>query len=829
MRTPNKTFLMFFFFLPFLLQASEFQVKVIKQAYDLPEKFCRLWEKGDFLVSDGKNLVLIGGTARALKSFSSSVPTANARGSIISFVPAGKNILSDLNIGSPYIRIDNKREYVTYTSVNPVREKASDGTITFQASALYEGEKRNKAQINTIYRFLPQTGRIDITSTIKNTGKIEFEDLNYSLYFSANHRYFFNPFHRQRYPDLNFRVYQKKGHYLGWLNLTPFEDEDGPQPGKLAPGEDFEVRYTLLVDTQCDNLLRQIYQILNIRPEKAIIHFKGFEGDLMEIIVKDAFSSSVFFRSFLEEPLLLEIPLPKGIYLVRANFFPSVREELMVVEDDEENTCVLQDISKGTVKVKIRNSEGEFVPGKVAFIGLDPTKSPYFKPENPIDSGRAWELFKNSCFPPEEGLEVKLPVGTYFIYSSRGPEYSLDQKVAEIFKDEQQELIFHIDRVVETENLISIDPHMHTRNSDGRISIPERIKSVVAEGVDVAVATDHNYVTNYYPTLKKLGLNKYLATIIGNEVSSPGLIHYNTYSLIFRENEENNGAIYPLAEEVSVLFEASRKKDPKAIIQVNHPRAGAIGRTGTIGYFNNYQLDEETALPSRDHFDLSFDVIEVMNGPCLYRAGNHIAIEDWLNLIGRGYYFPLIGSSDSHLTDKKEPGYSRTYVLYGGKKGDDLDWPLLAEAIKRGRSFTSNGPIVSFKINERYTSGDVFTAREGRINVWLKVQSVPWVTVDEVRIIINGERKIVFPLQNSKNSILKMEEEISLKLKQDSYIVIEVFGKNSLYPVLQAANRGLRNATFPYALTNPVFVDVDGNGRFDAPLPKRIESYPDTR
>lgn len=154
--------------------------------------------------------MLIGGTARVLKSSMTHDPTANAKGSIISFVSAGKNLLSDLNIGSPYIRIKDKREYVTYTSVLSAKGKAADGTITFQASALYEGEKGNKAQINTFYHFFPQIGRIDITSKIKNTGKIEFEALDYSLYFSANHRYFFSPFHRQRHPDLNFRVYQKK-------------------------------------------------------------------------------------------------------------------------------------------------------------------------------------------------------------------------------------------------------------------------------------------------------------------------------------------------------------------------------------------------------------------------------------------------------------------------------------------------------------------------------------------------------------------------------------------------------------------------------------------
>lgn len=821
--------LVIFLFWPFSLDATEFQVITIKQAGDLPEEFCRVWKKGDFLISDGDNLALIGGTPRNLKTSLTYFPTANAMGSIISFVPEGKNLRSELNIGSPYIRIRNRKEYITYTSIGQVKGKNTEDTITFKTSALHQIGKGHKALIETTYDFIPHAGRINITSRIENTGRIEFEELDYSLYFNPNHRYHFSPFHSTKHPDLNFKIYQKKGYYLGWLRLSSVGNETELEPGNLAPGEAFEVNHVLLVDTHYDRLLRVIYQILRIKPEEAVIQFKDFDGDLVEVIVQDALTSSVFFSSFLKDPHLLHIPLPKGVYSVTANFFPAVVEKLMVVGEENENICVLHDPPKGFLKVKIRNSKDKYVPGKVTFIGLDPTKSPYFKPESPIDEGKPWEIFKNSCYPPEEGLKVELHVGTYLIYSSRGPEYSLDQRVLEILENRQQKLVFRIDKLIDIENLISVDPHMHTRNSDGRISIPERLKSVVAEGVDVAVATDHNYITDYYPTLKRLGLNKYLATIIGSEVSTPGLIHYNIYSLTSRENEENNGAISPVAEEVSLLFERSRKKDPEAIIQVNHPRAGIIGRTGTIGYFNNYKLDQESASFARNNFDTSFDVMEVMNGPCLYRAGNDVAIEDWLHLLNRGYYFPLIGCSDSHLTDKKEPGYSRTYVLYGGKKGDDLDWPLLAEAIKRGRSFTSNGPIVSFKINERYTSGDVFTAREEKINVWLKVQSVPWVTVDEVRIIINGERKIVFPLQNSKNSILKMEEEISLKLKQDSYIAIEVFGKNSLYPVLQAANRGLRNATFPYALTNPVFVDVDGNGRFDAPLPKRIESYPDTR
>jgi hypothetical protein len=81
--------------------------------------------------------------------------------------------------------------------------------------------------------------------------------------------------------------------------------------------------------------------------------------------------------------------------------------------------------------------------------------------------------------------------------------------------------------------------------------------------------------------------------------------------------------------------------------------------------------------------------------------------------------------------------------------------------------------------------------------------------VDEVRIIVNGERKIVFPVEASEEAITKFDELISLDLEEDAFIVVEVFGEKSLYPVLQEANRGYENASFPYALTNPIFVDVD--------------------
>jgi hypothetical protein len=768
------------------------------------------------LLVDGKNYALIGASPRPLVT-SSNYPYGNAMGSILSFVPAAKNLASDLNIGAPVLRIKDKTHHIVYSKLEQAKATTQRAEIGFEALGLFEDKEGRKAQMKTTYLFYPEKGRVDVTSTLTNTGKVAFEDLSYSLFFDAYNRYYFNPYHEKKYPRLNFRVYQKKGHSLGWISFNPVEKEEVRYPGKLGPGEECGLRYILLTDVSSLSLIENIYQILERKPVKADVYFKDFDGDWMELVVREAMSSSVFFRSILEKPLSCEVLLPPGIYRFQANFFPAVVEELVEVKPEEENSCLLENSPLGTVKVKVKNSQGDYVPGKVTFLGLAPTKSPYFRPDNPVETGRSWEGFKNSCFPGEEGLEVQVPVGTYLVYASRGPEYTIDQKVTEVVKEENREIVFIVDQVVDTPGLISLDPHMHTQKSDGSASISERIKSAVAEGLEIAVASDHNTITDYSDTLKKLKLENRLAVIPGSEVTTPDVIHFNTYPMEFRPAEEGNGAINSAADEASSLFLASRQKNPAAILQVNHPRAGRLG------YFNNFYLDQESAATALCSFDTNFDLLEVLNGPYFY-SSNAAAIEDWFHLLNRGYFFPLVGSSDAHGLDRGETGYSRSYVFYNGEKGSRLDRDALFQALKKGRSFATNGPIIQFKVNGQYTSGDLIQAKGGKVDIQLDVRSAPWVAVDEVRLILNGERKVIFPVSVKETAVAKFEEEISLTLKEDSYICVEALGKRTLFPVLQQPSRSglLKDGTLPYALTNPVFVDVDGNAKFDPPFPEKI-------
>ncbi|MBN2408141.1 MAG: PHP domain-containing protein [Candidatus Aminicenantes bacterium] len=799
------------------LFGAEFAVKTVQGPDDLPSGFSALARRGDLLLDDGRWLALFGTSPRTLVVTTGNYPYGQAMGSLLGLGPSDREVCGDLTFGAPALRFKNKTHYVTYSRFNGNKNAPPEEGVSFIAAGAFADKEGRKADIRTVYLLHPGKGRIDIISTIKNVGRVPFEDLSYGLFFDAYNRYYFNPYHEKRFPRLNVRVHQKKGFHLGLIDLNPAPTGDARRPGRLSPGEAFELRSILLIDSCAVDLLRTIYQIREETAVRASVLFHDYDGDWTELIVREAVTGTIVFRGILENPAHQEILVPPGVYRLQANMYPAVVEELVEIAPDKKNIFTLTSPPLGKLKVRITDSRGNFVRGKISFLGIAPTQSPYFEPENPVETGRSWEGNKNSCFPGRDGLTVRLPVGTYLAGASRGPEYAIDDKVIEVVKEKNRDLVFVIDRVVETPGLVSFDPHLHTTRSDGRPSVAERIRSVAAEGIEVMAATDHNIVTDYAPDLDKLGLAGKLTVIPGCEVTTPDVLHFNTYPMEIRPGELGNGAIHAIADSASPLFAASRKKNPGAIIQVNHPRAG------DLGYFNNLALDLESAATALPGLDLDIDLLEVLNGPHYYYS-NQAAIEDWLHLLNRGTVIPIVGSSDSHGIDRGEPGYSRTYVYLADEKQTPLDQEAFIAALKKGRSFVTNGPFIAFEVDGHPAPGHFMTARDGQVDVSLRVRGAPWVDLDEVRLILNGERRIVFPVNPEDGATDDFEQEIRVTLTEDTAICAEAVGAKTLFPVVQrfSGTGSIEDSTPPYALTNPVLIDVDGNGRFDPPLTEKI-------
>ena len=115
------------------------------------------------------------------------------------------------------------------------------------------------------------------------------------------------------------------------------------------------------------------------------------------------------------------------------------------------------------------------------------------------------------------------------------------------------------------------------------------MRTAAAEGLEHLVATDHNFVTDYQPSIEREGLNEWLSSMIGLELTTLESGHFNTFPIERDKSQITRGAFQWSDKTPRELFERSREiGDEETIIQVNHPR------DLILGYFSQYGVDPLT-------------------------------------------------------------------------------------------------------------------------------------------------------------------------------------------------------------------------------------------
>ncbi len=796
-------------------------VKVVKDPGTLPQPFAGFAQAGDFFVSDARFAALIAASPRPLWS-TINYGYPDVAGYVAAFLPAGAEARPELQFGYPILRVGDKPLFAT-----PVSVKAEANAVVARSSCLTPQGVR--LDISVRYTFAFAAGRIDAAAEIRNAGAAEVKDLSFSLGPTSWQTYSFTPYSAEHFPALNIRVYERPDHAVGWYDPNPAGTSKKPLPGSLRPGAVYRLTYAMFTAPAVPDVLGRLYRAARVATVPAALEFKSFDGPA-EVLVREAATGATFFRTFLDKATPLVFPLPAGTYVVKANLFPAVVEKTFTVKaavpaaaasakDGKPKPWTIEAPAFGLVRVSVADRRGRPVPGKVSFIGLAPTETPYFLPSNPIATARSFEARKNAVYPAAAGLEVKLPVGTYLAMASRGPEFSVEPMIVEVFTGGPRELRFTIDRALATPGLVSVDTHMHTQYSDGYVPIADRLRSAVAEGLDVLVSADHNRVTDYRPDLERLGLLGEIAFIPGAEVTArTGSIHFNIIpAAVPAPGDPAGGSIGVRDETPAALFAAARAKFPGSLIQLNHPRSGSLG------YFNNYDLDAEKGAFAKALFDPGFDTMEALNG-AMFGGDNHRAIEDWLHLVNRGYPVRIVGSSDAHGIDSGETGYARTYVLMAEPVAGAIDRDALVAAMRKGRAFVSNGPVVAVRANRKATFGDLLTAKNGRVDLDITVTGAPWLDVAEVRLIVDGERRPPLAPKGADGLTVKFHDHVRVDMARDGWIAVEVVGAQSLYPLIQqrSGDGSAGDAALPYAITNPIFIDTNGDGRSDPVWPEKI-------
>ena len=576
--------------------------------------------------------------------------------------------------------------------------------------------------------------------------------------------------------------------------IGPTEQRALTRATDLAPGAYFEVKRTLHVTRgglaaaaraawhSADRATRTVRGKLLPVPDWATVEARHPDG-------------KVVLSVRAERDGRYALPLPPGSY------------ELLLRAPGGEDTANLQlEQGKTPVDVKLIAPEpGQLrfsvvdeaqrpLPARWTVSGIPPTQTPSFGPaERAEGAGRAGYTLTG------EG-RVQLPPGKYSIVFSQGPERALWESLIDVSQEKGATVRAELPRKVETPGWIAGDFHLHAAPShDSSISLEDRVVSLIASGIEVAVPTDHNHTTDYAPSVATLGAKSRIFSMPGVEMTTQTFGHFNAYPYPKEQVLPKLGDLSP-----NGLFSKLRELAPGALIQVNHPRMGGIG------YFNAGKLDPNVAEFARDGFSLDFDVIEVVNG---FELGQPEVMErnllEWFSLLSAGRRYTAVGNSDSHWLSREFVGYPRTYLRVSSDDPTAVTPEEVVAALRAGRAFVTNGPFLDVTLGDA-GPGDLAKATEGRVTLSVKVRAPAWVDVTRAEAWVNGVRAGVAPAIPDAKGDLRLVWQTDFELERDSWIVVVVHGEHNLDVVLPKVGAK------PFAFTNPIWIDADGDGSYDA-------------
>jgi hypothetical protein len=470
-----------------------------------------------------------------------------------------------------------------------------------------------------------------------------------------------------------------------------------------------------------------------------------------------------------------------------------------------------------SARVRCVTADSAPMPCKVTFERTDGGPAPSFGPA--YAAGGA----KNQVTTGDGVAFVPLAPGAYQVTASRGPEYALDQAPLTLAPGADTEIHLSPRRVLDTAGYLGCDFHQHTMlGADAPVGTRDRIIANAAEGVEVAVATEHNVVASFEPIVEALQLQHDMVSIPGDELTSDASRHAwghaNAWPMAFLANDPRGGA--PTVRDVPPrdLVDGLHKSEPQDFVfQINHPRSGSNG------YFDLFKFDRRTGVGTDPEYESRFDTVEVWNGRNVDARAK--VLDDFFALLRTAHPVTPTADTDTHGIVGQEAGYPRTYVRVADDGHIEAWDAARTEDVVRGVKtlrdvVLTNGPMLRVTANGVPVGGVV---RGGAVRVKVHVESAPWVHVDrvEIRRASAGDAKAGGTTDGKDvteaalaDGAIGADMAFTLQASKDDAFIVVASGRTPMTPVLGAAGTHDEDvaAILPWAMTGAIWIDADGNG-----------------
>jgi hypothetical protein len=600
------------------------------------------------------------------------------------------------------------------------------------------------------------------------------------------------------------------GYAVAWL-----EADTVPDKVQLAPGQTFRIKRFLAVGTSPAEALGRVAAQAGESAEWRLSIKDEAGQSLPDAVVRFALTDKLSLAAYPAVTGELAIPFLKTDASVR------VTAPGRNTVENVTNGAAVTLSAPAAVRFAVSDGAGVSIPCKVQFHGIKGTPNPDLGPK----------IRAHGCvdqWHSESGdFEVKLAPGSYRIVITRGPEYGHHEEEITLPPGQTVAVTAKLVRQVDTSGWIAADFHNHsTPSGDNVCGTPDRVINLAAEHIEFAPTTEHNRIFDWAPYIEKLGLRKFMSTVIGMELTGRGA-HINCFPLTPIYHTQDNGA--PVWE-VDPRINAHHLRnhggwDPNLArwIQINHPDLSEnfIDRNLDGAVDGGFQFLEGL-----------IDGVETENysgamilegkpfriGDPLSKGSRAQSIREfvWLQLLNTGKRIWGVAVADAHTVYGNGVGSWRTYLP---SATDDPERVSSSEIIRNatsGQMILSSGPFLQVSTPQGDLAGSTVIAKEREVTLNVKVQCADWYDIDRVQVLVNGRQvpelnftRASHPAMFSAD-VVRFSQPLKVKLEGDAHLIVVAIGENSTLE--KGFGTSDQAKIHPCAYNNPIFVDVDGNG-----------------
>ena len=394
---------------------------------------------------------------------------------------------------------------------------------------------------------------------------------------------------------------------------------------------------------------------------------------------------------------------------------------------------------------------------------------------------------------------IVVPPGVHRVLVSRGFEWEIFDKTVSVAPGQGVALDVGLRHTVDSTGVMCADFHIHSHFSADSSDEPEiKVKSAIADGLEIPVSSEHEWIIDFQPIIEKLGLTKWAYGFPSEEFTTFTWGHFGIIPIRQHTDAVNNGAIPWIGRTPPQVFHDIAMLPEKPVMIVNHPSG-----QGFTAYFSSVHFNRATAAGDAEMWSDEFGAVEVFNASDL-DANRDKSVADWFALLNAGKVRWAVGNSDSHSIKSTAVGYPRTCFRFGHDDPTKLSPEAVRDELARGNGVVSGGLLLDVKGPNGEGPGATIKNAGGMVTLDVVVQAPTWLEAKLLEVFVDGETVDTIQLQQAQSPTGANRYEAQVKVTAPKN------GQNVHWVVLHASNPGATLAPLlpnehPFAVSNPIF------------------------